>query len=44
VEDARDQGLIWKPFLGGAPFEHLEVGGRQTDIDARIFAPVPLGA
>ena len=43
VEDARDQGLIRKPFLGSAPFEHLEVGGRQTDIDARVFPQITPG-
>jgi len=30
--------LIRKPFLGSALFEHLEIGGREAEVDARILA------
>ncbi len=43
VEDARDQGLIRKPFLRSAPFEHLEIRGREANVNARILPQVTLG-
>src|SRR6266481_2364327 len=43
VEDARDQALIRKSFLCSAPFEHLKVGAREADVNARILPQVTPG-
>src|SRR2546426_5650427 len=43
MEDACDQALIREPFFHSAPLKHVEVGGGQADVDARILPHVAPG-